>query len=72
MSGVADFSSTLTEAATIDGLYVKIPLPVKSQRIMPVARLPSKTMRCTSSSGRCPPPSKTTPKARHVIGPLRE
>ena len=33
MSGVADSSNTLTEAATIDGLWVKIPLPVKSQRM---------------------------------------
>jgi hypothetical protein len=38
MSGVADSSSTLAEAATIEGLEVSMPLPVKSQRMTSPAK----------------------------------
>jgi hypothetical protein len=39
-SGVADSSNTLTEAATIDGLQVSMPLPVTSQRTTPAKGRP--------------------------------
>jgi hypothetical protein len=38
MSGVPDSSSSLTEEATIEGLQVKIPLPVNSQHMTSPAK----------------------------------